>query len=120
MSATGQSSESERAPLLPKAVERDEARDSGDLRSVSVKPEKSQSMVMYVPAPLVNLTRRLSLMMSMLLCGWNAGSLGPLLPALQSYYNVRPAFTWLQLIGLGQLFQKYALPETFVWKDLIR
>lgn len=27
-------------------------------------------------------------MMSMLLCGWNAGSLGPLLPALQSYYNV--------------------------------
>jgi len=48
MSASGQSSESERTPLLPKVVERDEARDSGDLRSVSVKPEKSQSMVMYV------------------------------------------------------------------------
>lgn len=29
-------------------------------------------------------------MVSMLLCGWNAGSLGPLLPALQSYYDVRP------------------------------
>jgi hypothetical protein len=28
-------------------------------------------------------------MVSMLLCGWNAGSLGPLLPALQSYYDVR-------------------------------
>jgi hypothetical protein len=27
-------------------------------------------------------------MVSMLLCGWNAGSLGPLLPALQSYYKV--------------------------------
>lgn len=27
-------------------------------------------------------------MLSMTLCGWNAGSLGPLLPALQSYYHV--------------------------------
>lgn len=29
-------------------------------------------------------------MVSMLLCGWNAGSLGPLLPSLQSYYEVCP------------------------------
>ena len=48
MSATGQSSRSERAPLLPKVVERDAAGSSGEGRSVSVKPEKSQSMVMYV------------------------------------------------------------------------
>lgn len=48
MSATGQSSESERAPLLPKVVERDEAGDPGEGRSVPVKPEESQSMVMYV------------------------------------------------------------------------
>jgi len=48
MSASGQSSGSERAPLLPKVVERDEAGSSGEGRSVSVKPEKSQSTVMYV------------------------------------------------------------------------
>ena len=53
MSASGQSSGSERAPLLPKVVERDESGDPRDLQSVSVKPEKSQSMVMYVPPSLV-------------------------------------------------------------------
>lgn len=28
-------------------------------------------------------------MLSMLLCGWNEGSTGPLIPRLQQYYNVR-------------------------------
>lgn len=29
-----------------------------------------------------------ALMMSMILCGWNEGSAGPLFPSLQEYYNV--------------------------------
>lgn len=28
-------------------------------------------------------------MMSMTLCGWNDGSVGPLFPSLQEYYHVR-------------------------------
>jgi hypothetical protein len=46
-------------------------------------------------------------MVSMLLCGWNAGSLGPLLPALQSYYNVHSfLYTRSSLTHSGQLLEE--------------
>ena len=98
MSAQAYPSGSERSPLLPKrGVEHHEVQP-GPAEEISDKPEKSQAMVMYVQS--YSLSRwwirvcsssdRTALMVSMLLCGWNAGSLGPLLPALQSYYDVRP------------------------------
>ena len=96
-----QASGSERSPLLPKAAVEHVERGEGEVVKPSDKPEKSQAMVMYVPFPGSGfwLMIRTALMVSMLLCGWNAGSLGPLLPALQSYYDVRPLCSVFILIS---------------------